>query len=822
MDSSQFKKLLLSFLLFFTLFTARPVYAQTSDEVICVGEGLAEYANSVLSQLGSLQHVKLLTPAFNLTNQHFALLANTFASNIDLNQFDGIAGNAYNLETPEGIKTISEYVTGVRNTALGWRPLMLTEIGWYPHDVEHGPTQERLDLLRQEIRKFPGIGVTGGLIFDVFRTNTDSRYAGQEMDSSQIQYVCDNDCYNARVGANSASFYLTDGFYRSACNEYMKFTLEIANADDPRVLEGILRAHNCTNGVMYPVVRLGVMDSGGGFEDANKLVELINQIEANVNHDVYVIIGPNEPLTEHWATPDCDVSSDDAVTLTDWSPVRSAREITNTNEISGTGPAPPQPLGVSTGKAPGDQSQVLGDISWKDWFLTLGFIDGQAWLERIGFPDFETTQHRNTGALKWLLTPDQNDELELPGKIKIDFIIRVLNMWPPTGGDLTECEDSPKGYADVKADLWPKLVGSTYISKYGLAEPWRYGEFTNPKVDLPSAGETCDTFSHGPGPLVSSQDIPASFSVTSWSLGETNVARRIGTGLIGGILGWFQQFQERVKPLANGLLAGVPSSVESSRQMHSFMAPQTAEILGHEGESGTLDSATDFAASFSPADEEVTEMLYSRTNPTRANHCISLCELLTPEETERVNEIDPLCTDEDGNPSCDPRDYAVTREEPCTAPWELDPGDPGYSPKPPGCHWDKWLCACHYYSCELGEPGCERGCADDQDPLCEGGLCNWDALQIPKDACTASDVFCENKACMTVPAGCNPCTENCQITGTKCSAETFEPNDKISPDASGIVPYGPCFFANPTVCMAGGFNGGLDDCNNVCNWQCCN
>jgi hypothetical protein len=358
---------------------------------------------------------------------------------------------------------------------------------------------------------------------------------------------------------------------------------------------------------------------------------------------------------------------------------------------------------------------------------------------------------------------------------------------------------------------------------------------TTPQVDLPSPGETCATFSHGPGPDVPSQGIPSTMvGGRGYSLFTTEAAQRSGTGLVSGILAIFREAARAVKPLANGMVAGVPHAIESSRQMHSFMAPDTAELLGHEGESGSLDSPVVLGGTMDSnmtilgitlghyGGEGGADMIYARKSPVQANHCISLCELLTPEETARVNEIETICVDDDGDPSCDPNDYAVVREEPCTAPWELDPTDPGYSEKPEDCHWDKWLCACHYYTCDLAEPGCEQSC--ETDPLCEGNLCSYEALHIPRDACTEDRQYCPEKSCFGSITGQNPCTgDTGNVSAPRCHVELFEPNENFADDGTGIIPYGPCFYTSPDVCMQNGtdVHSNLSDCNNVCNYQCC-
>ena len=82
----------------------------------------------------------------------------------------------------------------------------------------------------------------------------------------------------------------------------MKYTLEVAHTGDvaTSVLSGIQAAHGAE---ITPIVRFGVgMNSTGAYPPEN-VVEFIEKLNgAGINRLVLVMLGPNEPLGECWAT----------------------------------------------------------------------------------------------------------------------------------------------------------------------------------------------------------------------------------------------------------------------------------------------------------------------------------------------------------------------------------------------------------------------------------------------------------------------------------------------------------------------------------------
>ena len=150
--SNKFKALicLMSFFVVFRYVNTKVNAAgYNKDCIVEVGEYTKALVDAIEAK-GGLSHIKLLSPVVNLTyddgvgNASITLNALAQGAGNAWGKLDGIAGNAYNIA---GGNTITGYINSARaNLNLGSRPLMVTEIGWYPHE-----TNINLSLLRSEI-----------------------------------------------------------------------------------------------------------------------------------------------------------------------------------------------------------------------------------------------------------------------------------------------------------------------------------------------------------------------------------------------------------------------------------------------------------------------------------------------------------------------------------------------------------------------------------------------------------------------------------------------------------------------------------------------
>jgi hypothetical protein len=205
--------------------------------------------------------------------------------------------------------TIDGWIQRARNTAIGARRLVLTEIGFYPPNDPPGGRVAALQALTSSITGPNGLqnnsGIDAALLFNVFGRNQDPNFAGHVLSSGEISTVCNVSC--GKIGANSAVYYSSpDSFYNSAQSNGMRFTLEIGTNNIPQIRDGINRA--LARGIT-PILRIGVGANTGGFSSPADYVSFINGLRSNFSGTIYLIVGPNEPNAECWATPQCGCGS---------------------------------------------------------------------------------------------------------------------------------------------------------------------------------------------------------------------------------------------------------------------------------------------------------------------------------------------------------------------------------------------------------------------------------------------------------------------------------------------------------------------------------
>jgi len=285
----------------------------TPPDIPCIIQEVSKYIDGVMENVDKeeLPHIKFLSPVFNMTSPYYEDLANGFAANATFwNQLDGIAGNAYNF--PSGQRITDWVARGRSIPAIGDKPMMLTEIGWYDY-VAGGDKGTAQAALKEEIQKLKDDdSILGAQLFNVFNTNPG--WAQYAMTNEELGDVCGGHC--GKVGANSAGYYSHSmgDFYGPAASHGMQTSIEIANNDNnptlPAIMPGINDALN--NGIT-PVVRIGVMEDSGGFDDPKDYTTFIKRLNTAVANRpggsssdiVYVIVGPNEPETECWASRSC-------------------------------------------------------------------------------------------------------------------------------------------------------------------------------------------------------------------------------------------------------------------------------------------------------------------------------------------------------------------------------------------------------------------------------------------------------------------------------------------------------------------------------------
>ncbi len=275
---------------------------------MCVGTGIADYAAVLLAARGDFKHVKLLSPAFNLTSRHLegivaGMESGLQAHGFSINNFDFVAGNAYNVYSGTTLaESVSSFINRARTTAIGNNPIVLTETGWFPPTQEVRDSQGTIDDIRNELStsNLNRLNIHAAVLFNIFNTGNASDFFYHSLPSEIVkERICDNeDC--SRLGANSANYFdpgSNDNVYGEAEKIGMRYVVEIANEDPIPVIETI----NNAPASITPIIRIGTAHSvSQQFLTPDGYLDFIKAVDAGVNRDVYVIAGPNEPETECW------------------------------------------------------------------------------------------------------------------------------------------------------------------------------------------------------------------------------------------------------------------------------------------------------------------------------------------------------------------------------------------------------------------------------------------------------------------------------------------------------------------------------------------
>jgi len=734
--------------------------------VDCVGEGLAGYVANVFKSLGitsfqnSFGNVRFLSPVFNMTNPHFPALAEKF--NQELNRqgysfqnFYAVAGNAYNTSWGK----ISDFVSKARSTSIGQKSIILTEIGWYPHNTSDRAAA--LNQLKEEIFLFDQENVIGGLIFNVFGNNPE--FAAQQMSNEEISYACNNNCSASKIGANFASYYpSSETFYQRAQGNQMKYILAIAPNDINAVIQGINLAQKYG---LTPIIRIGTRSGSGGFDSPQDLAEFIKKINNAVSFPVYIVVGSNEPLTETWTTPNCQYSTK-PITLSGASDVCSAFTVERKS-----------PMGKFAGETEGTfkKKEDIGD---------------QIITKKNLMPDFSRAQMITKKALASLLPQEMLTTLSLPASGNIYLTHFAYGEKKRENPARANQKDQYPKEKIILPPHWPQLAGAarglySVLTPSGKDPQAPLSHFRFQLEDTGFLESTNLSHSCQPGMGAKDSRLPEAKHI------EKDLSlKNILVTIISHLTSWFDEYgnfitgvekekETKFKVLTLGKLPAGEKTTNETVALAKENLPQDylEKMKNPHDEAKALQTSFDYEIKNGGGGPKPAS--YFGLNKWRAHYCLGvLCSTLPAGKS--VSSNDPIC------PSCKAKDY----KKPLT---------PIPPPKnlPRYCVWDQWVGACDYYDIH-GHEGC------DGDPVCEGGRCN------PLEYSFAKDYI--NNGC-PVPYADNDKPSTC-VNSAVCVKKKFAPNSKGG--------YGPCHYKNPVVCVRADVDhNNTDNCAAVCNWGCC-
>jgi len=406
------------------------------------------------------------------------------------------------------------------------------------------------------------------------------------------------------------------------------------------------------------------------------------------------------------------------------------------------------------------------------------------------FPDFGRAAESFSTALNRTLPLYHAKDLSLPGSTKMYFKHFAVPEDEEGGFDyseMTECEETPQSTVSVPAGLWGRLAGavrglSTYL---GWGAPVNKYQFELAPTDYSCLIGSCAPGQKAKEVKLNAENSRTRFGLNAWADKTTQIETDPETGE----LEIETKKQKRVKFMSRAQLSGAGETAINVDFLHRYLTPETIELVRPRDEARAITEGFRYDVQFSPVEEGEHPGQYYDLRKIRNFYCMFYCASHPNEEPP----LDPLC------PSCDPNheDYRDPPREDIPKPSKV----------PPHCHW-VGAYGCQYYTCKIGEDeGCERSCAND--PLCEGGYCNSFQSLLAKDVYAPGGQYCPEKIC--------------KLGGTCHWMQFNKPSSYYYPEEDLPKfgpPWGPCFYANPNVCVKDGWSP-WDGCIVGCNPACC-
>lgn len=288
-------------------------------EAQCIGAALSQYMKTVLDGTNGLPNIKIISPEFNLTNPlefdiFYAMKSGAggeLFKQSNYPNFFGFIGNTYTLETPGNPKAPGG-VTGAYAwygepdiTGMNWigemvgayagTKMIFGEFGDFRGNATH------VSQLAQEFNKSVSGGLVGINLFAAM-VGSNPEFPYHNMSNDQINQV---------TGGNASVAGENPGFPLNAQWPAIIKQAGIANgwiemiAYGPGDVQTAVEYVNAAHAQGYnPIIRACVGQSCG-FAEPGLYVQFIRQLSAQITGPVWIIAGPNEPATEHWAAPGC-------------------------------------------------------------------------------------------------------------------------------------------------------------------------------------------------------------------------------------------------------------------------------------------------------------------------------------------------------------------------------------------------------------------------------------------------------------------------------------------------------------------------------------
>lgn len=298
--------------------------AQAADEEVpttCIGQELLKYLAAVEEGTRGLKNIRLLSPAFNMTSPYEYDIYQTMKTSpapgggagIEVfKRIWGFAGNTYSLDGVGAYEWVTTKTNWLGETAgATGKQVIFTEFGDFDTfgDGKGMGARDRgtiISNMTKEFDKTAANGLVAGInYFNALGGNP--QFVGHKLDNGEIKSITGG---NSKKGGINSGLFIQSGGFQDQVDQVganLGWTTEIITG--PGDLQAAVAS--VTKGYshgMQTVLRACVGDSCG-FSDPNIYVSFLKDLNTLLGSvgPVYVIAGPNEPATEHWAAPRCKV-----------------------------------------------------------------------------------------------------------------------------------------------------------------------------------------------------------------------------------------------------------------------------------------------------------------------------------------------------------------------------------------------------------------------------------------------------------------------------------------------------------------------------------
>ena len=285
----------------------------TETPLQCLGRELTDYMNGTLDELEdrnvTLNHVKLLSPAFNLTSGFTPVMySNMVLCGARFPDLWGFSGNVYTLD---GVRAMDFYINNGWAAAFAGKPVIFTEFGDFGTSEIGFDGQGRENLIgamEAEYRRALGMGIFGINYFASVKDDTNGLPVNEQFYAihgiTTEEFLRITASSPSVAGLNQGLWALGGVVQQNVGRLGRRWAVEIVGGPD---VENIERAVNDYPNV-NTVVRLCVgANSCGSLDEPDEMANYLIALDNAVNRDVWVIVGPNEPVSEPWVAPECEL-----------------------------------------------------------------------------------------------------------------------------------------------------------------------------------------------------------------------------------------------------------------------------------------------------------------------------------------------------------------------------------------------------------------------------------------------------------------------------------------------------------------------------------